>query len=291
MNREKVLEFFKKESKEVAKITMKYFKKLENHHIQNKSADFNDPVTIADLEISKYIIKRVKEEFGDSISLLSEESCKNFVLKEGKPIIVIDELDGTVNFKEGNESFCHLFAFCEKENDGKYYPTVSLTYAPILDLTCHATKNKGSFCNGKEIHVSKNKLFNTNTSSWFSFRDYWPKEYIEKNSLIFNITKSSFKKSKNLFKKNNRNIGLKLPHLAKGDIDVYIHSRCANWDYASASLIIEEAGGSCYVVRNKEDLLNPRRWHLQLDNPGEYYPSIFTNGAIDESFFEYIKNI
>ena len=77
--------------------------------------------------------------------------------------------------------------------------------------------------------------------------------------------------------------------IARGDVDVLLCAKAANWDYAGVSLILRQAGGQAYLARSISMLETPQLWTPQLDKPGKYYPAFFTNGKVDEALFKHMQ--
>ena len=90
----------KKVAKDVGKIQMKYFKK--DFEVNSKTEDFYDPVTMADKESHTLISKRIKELFPQDQILSEEGSHKD--IDFSKRVWIVDPLDGTKEFIEGNET-------------------------------------------------------------------------------------------------------------------------------------------------------------------------------------------
>ena len=107
-----------------------------------------DLVTATDLESEKIIKAIIKASFSDH-SVLAEETGKE--TSESNYLWVIDPLDGTTNFVHGYPSFgVSIGVYFNRE------PIASaIIEMPTLKLYT-AIKGKGAFCEGKEIHASKN---------------------------------------------------------------------------------------------------------------------------------------
>ena len=109
----------------------------------------------------------------------------------------------------------------------------------------YAQKSKGSYCNGKEIHVSdvktmKESLISVRTSPYF-------KEEAEKN---FNIFMHVFKDCQDI--RRTGSAALDLAHIACGRIDGFFEKKLKIWDFAAGTLIIREAGGAVFDYDGKD---------------------------------------
>ncbi len=273
-----ILNFLKELSLEMGEISLKYFNKLEPNQIHNKTQGIDDPVTIADLEISKLIQKRINEHFNNKVNMMSEESINNFK-KDDRPLIIVDELDGTIAFRDGKENFCHLLCYYDKE------ALVAVIYDPLKKELTHAIKGQGTFLNNKQIFCSKEKEFNLNSK--VTFYTTATQEQKNKYKTFFDI-QALLKKSikyDGLSKKGSA--GLTAVNIVKQIEDGALISRPKNWDCAAPFLIIKEAGGHFFIMNDENSFNNPKEWTLQ--SPKESYPTLITNGHIDNSLFEYVK--
>ena len=273
-----ILNFLKELSIEMGEISLKYFKKLEPDQIHNKTKGIDDPVTIADLEISKHIQKRIKEHFNNKVNIMSEESINDFEMDD-RPMIIVDELDGTKVFRDGITNFCHLLCYYDKE------PLVAVIYDPIKKEMFSAIKGQGTFLNGEKIHCSKETKFNLNSK--FVLYLGAPKDHKEKYKEFFDIENKLKEKILYDYYKTKGSIGITTANIVKQIEDGSFISAPKNWDCVAAYLIIKEAGGNFYIMNEKDSFENPKEWTLQA--PSAKYPVLITNGHIDKSLFEYVK--
>ena len=273
-----ILNFMIELSKEMNNIALKYFKNLKESDSKSKSETYDDPVTIADIEISKMIIKKIKERFNDEVSILCEETKLNINLE--KPIFIIDEIDGTQKYRDGKENFCHLLCYYDKE------PLISVIYVPIKNDLYYAIKGKGAFKNNKQIFCSKNKF--SNNKAIFSLTSN--KNHYEKYSEIID----KFIKLKKTISYNNPDIkgsfGYQGCKLSEGDIDFFFGTRPNIWDIASIYLLTKESGGNCYILRNEKDLFNIKNWNFNDHYKLNQVPILFTNSFVDEDLFESLRD-
>ena len=265
-------------SKEMGIISMKYFRNLKKEDSKNKSKYHDDPVTIADLEISEHIIKKIKEKYGNKVSILCEET--ELEINTNKPMFIIDELDGTRVFRDGKENFCHMLCYFDKE------PLISVIYVPIENDLYYAIKDKGAYKNDKQIFCSKN-LFTKESKGIFSMSSS------EKHYNKFKKTIDKFKKLKQFIPYKNSNIkgsfGYQGCKLAENEIDFFYGTRPKVWDMAATYLLVKEAKGKCYILKNEENLINPKEWNFNEHYKLKQVPVLFTNSYVDEGLFEFLK--
>ncbi|MFH1276421.1 MAG: inositol monophosphatase family protein [Candidatus Woesearchaeota archaeon] len=280
------LDFFLREAPQMGAIALKYFGRLRKDQIHDKGGHIHDPVTVADTEISEYIVPLAKKMFGAHISLLTEESANDFSYDPSKALWIIDELDGSKNFKDNKEDFCILMAMAEPGSDG-YEVTVGLVYKPVTKEFYFAIINHDAFYqkddDKKILSVSNtNRIVSSSSVNANIGRDTFPQDHMDKFGKIVELMESFRADNQRQVAKNHRfTAGIEIMDVANGNVDLCLFAKAANWDYAAPSIILKQAGGEAYVVKSIEDLIKPRFWYLQMGKPGEYYPAIFTNGKID----------
>ena len=109
-----------------------------------------DPVTETDKKSEEIIINEIQRFFPEH-DIIAEES--GLIHNNSEYKWVIDPLDGTTNFVHGYPSFGISIGILH--NDEIICGVVK--ELPVNN-TYTAIKNKGSFCNGKPIHVSLVKV-------------------------------------------------------------------------------------------------------------------------------------
>jgi len=240
------------------------------------------------------------KEFGDRLILLTEESVDKFkhsdIANLSTSMSVLDELDGSKNFKEGKENFSILMGLAERWRNG-YEVTVGLIYKPLTREFYFATIDSDA------IHVTKDderEVLQTSRNTDLILgkssvnvaigRKTFPIDYPEEYMILTDMIADFRSDNADQVAANSKfSAGLEIMDVASGKVDVYLSAKAANWDYAAAALILEQAGGCSYVVRDRSHIITPKTWSLQLDKPGAYYPAFFTNGHIDASFFKRMK--
>lgn len=206
-------------SKEILKVYNTDFSVL-------KKAD-ESPVTKADIEANKVIVKVLKNEF--DYLIISEESLNHQQFCDDEYCFIVDPIDGTKEFIKKNGEFTINIALLHKNT-----LVLGVVYAPVLEELYYAVKDQGAFYekNGKveKIHVSK-RTERLNVLISRSHQRNKSVELLEKNKdKIRKITRlgSSLK-------------GCKIAH---GLQDVYYRfGPTCIWDTAAMQIIVEEAGG------------------------------------------------
>lgn len=195
--------------------------------IHNKGSVEN-LVTSSDVAVQHFLTERLSRLLPGS-GFLCEEEDMNDILHSN--VWIIDPIDGTANYARGNKNCCISVALVQEGE-----PVTGVVYSPWRDELYSAEKGRGAFCNGKPIHVSGRSF---------------------KEGLIFTALCTYHKEFSgycrdimyDLYMHGNdfRRIGsaaLELCIMAAGGAELYFEMRLLPWDYAAASLILREAGGT-----------------------------------------------
>ncbi|MBP5651681.1 MAG: inositol monophosphatase [Clostridia bacterium] len=132
-----MIEFLKKIVTEATKLTNKSF---EVH----AKDDMGDLVTNLDLEVEKFLIKKLKESYPDYDIVSEEFNSKKHVTNN---CFTIDPIDGTINFANGLPLWAIQVA-CVQNGE----TVASVISLPKFNELYWADKN-GAYLNGKQIHV------------------------------------------------------------------------------------------------------------------------------------------
>lgn len=292
MNNE-AMDVFERIGAKATEISLRHFGNLGDSNIKTKTEGKEDPVTIADLEVSKAITQEVDVSLKDGVIVLTEETAQEFRtkyeegLKRKLPIIVADELDGTVNYSHGNPNFSHPICIAQYV-DGKYQVTGARIDIPSEELVVTATLGNGVSVMRKgkleeELETSDELYMldgitsvNVNIDDLYSVQER--RKFMHPLKAIRGVKDRNEKECERNAKKS---CAIEVLDVAFGEVDVYMIARAANWDYAAASLILRELGGEAYRFENKEDVGLMREWQLDIENPSRYHPAVFTCGEID----------
>lgn len=234
---------------------------------QNQSGyelkDDNSPITKADLKSHRIIVENLMKVF-PNFPILSEESCKSFLLKNPDDAFwCIDPIDGTKEFIDKNGEFTINIALILKKK-----PVLGLVLLPASNTLYYAIKSKGSF----KIKNNKKKMIFT-------------KKNIKKP--IFAVSRSHINiKTKQYLEKfesySIKKVGssVKLCLVAEGEIDCYPRlGPTSIWDIAAGHCILNEAGGKIFDEKNNL---------LKYDVSNSYLNNNFV--AQSEAFLKYVKN-
>lgn len=199
-------------------------------------------VSIADKEVEKFLIQKLKALRPDSSFCAEESSYENDYdiekLKNGFSWM-IDPLDGTNNFLSGFDYFSISVALCFNG-----LPQLGIVYRPIRGDYFYAVKGNGAVfknikLNESEILLSKN-LFRPDTLKETLLSTGFAGEKGISFEKEFEIFKNVMMNSRGI-----RRLGsaaLDLCYTAKGSWHGFWEKGLAPWDVAAGALICQEAG-------------------------------------------------
>jgi histidinol-phosphatase len=227
------LKLLKTCASEADKIALHYY---SQKNINIKQKEDLSPVTAADLEIEKKIREQVKAEF-PKMEIYGEEfgACaKDAALK-----LIIDPIDGTINFVKNIPIFATLLAI---EENGEV--VAGLVSMPYSKERWWAAKGQGSFYNNEKIAVSN---VNQLSESQVFHGSLSGREATELPANFENLIKSTARQ---------RGFGDFYNHVlvAQGSGEFACDFGFQPWDIAPLGLIVEEAGGQFSDIHGKKDI-------------------------------------
>lgn len=214
--------------KEVVINAYEQSKKVGELKIKNK--ELNDIVTDVDIFMEKQIVSKLQEWFPEH-SIYSEEIGE--LHKNNEYEWLIDPIDGTINFSSGIPMFSTSIALRKNQDT---------IFGFIYDYTqekCYYTiKDKGAYCNGKQIHVSSNENLSESVIS-FCLTSHYNTERINE---VLEVEKSLASKVRGL--RLIVSAAIELAWCAEGKIDGCINIKSSmGLSSAAGKLLVMEAGG------------------------------------------------
>lgn len=244
---------------------MKIYKNRDDYDISLKSD--HTPITMAD----RMAHNTIKDTLGPTrIPVLSEEGREMLYdeRRNWELFLLVDPLDGTVEFIKGNNEFTvNIALLADNECVG------SVLYVPYLEKMYVAAKGKGAYLirniapsdnpqyEGKQIEAMLEKL-PLEGSYHEGFRVALSRSH---------QTPETHQRVEELRKEHpnleviEQGSSYKFCLLAEGAVDYYVRTtNTYEWDTAAGELILSEAGGKILsypdgkpLQYNKEDLRNP----------------------------------
>ncbi len=199
----------------------------------------SDFVTRADVEVSEYLRKRLRETF-PKVGFISEED--EWQGRQEGDFWILDPIDGTTNFMHALPFCCISLALLE---GGEI--TVGVIYSPYTNEIFSAEKGKGAYLNGKKITVSENATLKDSVGL-FEFNAYYKNE-----------TDQALAHARKIYSacQDIRTFGsaaLEFAYIACGRADVYLGRYLKPWDFAAGMLLVTEAGGKVGGLGKEIDL-------------------------------------
>ncbi len=209
-------------------------------------------VTKHDKEVDEMIIEEIKKKHPEH-GILTEES--GFNNKNSDYLWIVDSLDGSGNFANGNPLFSVCVALMHKNE-----VILAATYAPVIEEFYFAEKGKGAFLNEKKINVS---LVKELSGSYVFFCDGHEKD---KQKLSTKLS-SVFENVIDLRKIGSA--GVETGWVASGRAEGFLMFEGDPWDIASGVLITQEAGGK--VTDFKGNSWSNKRGNFLFSNEKIHY--------------------
>jgi 3'(2'), 5'-bisphosphate nucleotidase len=195
----------------------------------------NEPVTVADVAVSQYILDKLQAALGnEEFGYISEETYKS---QQGKNpcewVWIIDPLDGTRDFIDKTGEYAIHIALVQGTS-----PVLAVVAIPEAEKLYYATKGGGTFVetvNGSvPLKVADNKPIEDLTLVVSRSHRNERLEHLLKNLLCQN-------------QKAIGSVGCKIAAILEQEADIYISlsgkSAPKDWDIAAPELILTEAGG------------------------------------------------
>lgn len=221
-------------AKEAGNIAMSYFRN-ENTGVWYKSG--NSPVSQADQEIDEYLRHQLLKHMPDC-GWLSEETDDNDDRLSCNKLFIVDPIDGTRGFIDGQKEWCISIALVE---DGR--PTEGVLHCPALEKTFHAVRGEGFFVNGvgqSPVREKRNTPVVTGSKKLIETIRTLPGRPMEVMDFI-------------------PSLAYRLGLVASGELDAaFARPGASEWDIAAADIIIEEAGCALTDRNGKPVLYNCR---------------------------------
>lgn len=230
---ERAFALMKEAAIEAGEIAKRHFGRVRN--VREKDGG-QGPVTDADLEVNAFFVEVFKTNFPDW-AVLSEEEEDDFSRLKTPYVFVVDPIDGTRAFVEGQPYFCHSIALLHHQT-----PVAAVVYLPVKDVLYSAIKGGGAFRNDVKIHPSSKRTLSEATI--LASKAKYNRVIWEDQTPPFHI---SFRPS----------IAYRLCLVADGDFDGTLSMRPSwDWDLAAGDLICREAGAEIFQLDGALPLYN-----------------------------------
>ena len=210
---------------------------LRERGLKKEMKSDNTPVSNGDLEVNKFITKKISEITPD-IPIISEETSEN---KDNNQLInfwLVDPIDGTYDYINNLEEFT-INAGLIINNKAR----AGLIYAPAKKRMFYSYEKGNSYelTNGQTINLS-NKIIKNNRPIKFVSYSNKIKPEIQKIYQDIGVVENVKMKS-----------SLKFCVVAASEYDGYVaEPRAYEWDIAAGHAILEHSGGTVTDFNGKE---------------------------------------
>ena len=198
---------------------------------QKNSADDAEPVTQADTIANELIVSHLKREFPDD-GILAEESVDTMRRLEKSRVWMVDPLDGTNGFIDGNGDFAVQIGLAE---DGRCI--VGVVYQPLPGVLYRAIRGEGTWIERPNFEPMRATVSQTRSMSDMRLAASRSHRSPRMNKVV---DRFGFKEEV-----QRGSVGIKIGLLIEQQCDVYIHlsPRTKQWDTCAPEVILTEAGG------------------------------------------------
>jgi 3'(2'), 5'-bisphosphate nucleotidase len=208
----------------------------------------NTPVSNGDLEVNKFITKKISEITPD-IPIISEETSDNKDNHQLKNFWLVDPIDGTYDYINNLEEFTINAGLIINNK-----PAAGLIYAPAKRRMFYSFGEGNAFelTKGQTINLSNKVIENKRPIKFISYSNKIKPE-IQKIYQDIGVVENVKMKS-----------SLKFCVVAAGEYDGYVaEPRAYEWDIAAGHAILVHSGGTVTdfngneILYGKKDLKNP----------------------------------
>ncbi|MBR1781393.1 MAG: inositol monophosphatase [Oscillospiraceae bacterium] len=227
-------------------------------HITVKGrADF---ATQVDFAVQRQLRQALSRRWPE-VQFLGEEGEKHR-LDWTKPVWILDPVDGTTNLIHDYRASCVSLGLWDGEQMG-----FGCVYNPYTEEMFSAVRGQGAVCNGAGISVSRRatlgeSLFMIGTSPYRK----------ERAQRVFDLARRLFLAGEDI--RRSGSAALDLCAVACGRADGFFEFDLKPWDYAAASVILEEAGGTFTDIKGNAPV------------PGENLDVAASNGTIHRALLD-----
>lgn len=198
---------------------------------QKATADDREPVTQADKLANEIIVDRLRQEF-PSDGILAEESIDTSHRLNKSRVWMIDPLDGTTGFIEGNGDFAVQIGLTE---NGQC--VLGVVYQPLSDVLYRAVRGGGTWIERPDFEPEQGQVSDHREISTMrlaasrSHRSPRMGQVVQALGLKEEVLRGS--------------VGIKVGLIVEQQCDLYVHlsPRTKQWDTCAPEVILKEAGG------------------------------------------------
>lgn len=216
-------------------LALGFFRSGEKTRAIVQYKDGGSPVSEADMAANDILHQHLTGLLPDA-GWLSEETTDDAIRVEKRQVFIVDPIDGTRAFINGDPRWGVAVALVEEGA-----PVLGVLYMPALDEIYQGVRGAGAWRNGAKLAVSAR----TDLSGARFAAPIKAFEELEKQGLDF------------IREPRVPSLAYRLAKVASGELDCAIASTNAwDWDIAAADLLIREAGGVISDLELRQPVYN-----------------------------------
>lgn len=219
-------EFIQETLKEAAKIANHSFGKVSS---SIKTGDNNQVLTETDLEVGKFIVKKIQETYPD-YNIIDEEA--GVIDKKSNFTWIVDPIDGTSNFANGLPTYGIMVGLLDAGQ-----AIAGGIVLPAFDQLYSAQKGMAAFCNGQKIQVTGEKrLLSSLVAYGIDGHQEDPERTFKETGVLAKIIL-------NIRNLRTTNSAYDMVQVPAGRYGAFLNQTTKIWDNVALQPIVEEAGG------------------------------------------------
>lgn len=200
--------------------------------IEQKSNSYDrEPVTQADRVANDLIVNSLRRDF-PADGILAEESVDTARRLNKRRVWMVDPLDGTNGFIDGNGDFAVQIGLTQ---DGECI--LGVVYQPLIDLLYHAVRGQGAWIMRPSLGPERARVSNQKDLS----RMRLAASRSHRSPRMDRVVKA-FRVKEEV---RRGSVGIKVGLIIEQQCDLYVHlsPRTKQWDTCAPEVILSEAGG------------------------------------------------
>ena len=200
--------------------------------IEQKSDSYDrEPVTQADRVANELIVNALRREF-PADGILAEESVDTAHRLDKQRVWMVDPLDGTNGFIDGNGDFAVQIGLAQ---DGEC--VLGVVYQPLTGLLYHAVRGQGTWILRPDLEPERARVSAQQDLSMMRLAACRSHRSPRMDKVV-----KAFKVKEEV---RRGSVGIKVGLIIERQCDLYVHlsPRTKQWDTCAPEVILSEAGG------------------------------------------------
>ncbi|MGH9904287.1 MAG: 3'(2'),5'-bisphosphate nucleotidase CysQ family protein [Pyrinomonadaceae bacterium] len=198
---------------------------------QKNVSDDREPVTQADRIANDLIVRELQSRFPDD-GILAEESVDSARRLEKQRVWMIDPLDGTNGFIDGNGDFAVQIGLAAAGEC-----VLGVVYQPLSGMLYRAVRGEGTWIERPDVSPQRASVSNQQDLSMMRLAASRSHRSPRMDKVV-----KAFKVKEEV---QRGSVGIKVGLIVEAQCDLYVHlsPRTKQWDTCAPEVILTEAGG------------------------------------------------